>query len=73
MDSRGMGLVLERQRDERVVIRHASGEELVVTVVELREGRVKLGFLGEKRSFSVHREEVQQRIDRGERRPPRAT
>ena len=55
-------LVLQRSKDERVVIRLA-GEEVVVVVVGVRDGKVRLGFDAPRR-VSIYRGEVQQAIDR---------
>jgi carbon storage regulator len=46
-------LVLTRQRDERIMI----GEDIVITVVEIRRGHVRLG-IDAPASVPVHREEV---------------
>ena len=50
-------LVLSRKKGERIRINH----EIEVTVVELRNGQVKLGFVGPA-DIPIHREEVFQRI-----------
>lgn len=50
-------LVLSRARGEQVVI----GQSLIVTVLEVRGDRVKLGFEGPP-EISIHRQEVHQRI-----------
>lgn len=46
-------LVLSRKRDESVII----GDEIRVTVVEIRGDKVRLGFSG-PRDIDIHREEV---------------
>ncbi len=46
-------LVLSRQRDETIVI----GDEIEVTVVDIRGDKVRLGITAPK-SISVHRKEV---------------
>lgn len=51
-------LVLTRRRDESLVI----DGHIVVTVVEIRADRVKLGVTA-PRSMPVHRKEIQERID----------
>jgi carbon storage regulator len=51
-------LVLSRKKDERIMI----GENIEVTVVEIRGDRVKLGFVGPS-EVPIHREEVFRRID----------
>lgn len=50
-------LVLSRKKGERIRINH----EIEITVVELRNGQVKLGFVGPA-DIPIHREEVFQRI-----------
>jgi carbon storage regulator len=51
-------LVLSRKQGERVLI----GQEIEITVLEVRGSRVKLGFRGPV-EVPIHREELQQRID----------
>ncbi len=46
-------LVLSRQVDEKIII----GEDIVITVVEIRRGLVRLG-IDAPRNVTVHREEV---------------
>lgn len=46
-------LVLSRKRGERIVI----GESIVITVVEIRGDKVRLGIVAPK-DVPVHREEV---------------
>jgi carbon storage regulator len=55
-------LVLNRKIDEQVVI----GRNITVTVLEIKQGRVRLG-VSAPREVSIHREEVALRI--GEDRP----
>ena len=50
-------LVLSRKVGERIVI----GDGITVEVVELRDGKVRLGVVAD-RQVSVHREEVWQAI-----------
>jgi len=52
-------LVLSRKRDEKVVI----GNSIVVTVVEVRGDKVRLGFQA-PREIPIHRHEVWQAIQR---------
>ena len=54
-------LVLSRKKGERVII----GGEVEVTVLEIRAGKVKLGFGGPP-EVSIHREEVRDRIQKVE-------
>lgn len=55
-------LVLSRQRNESVVITAPRGKQIVVTVVEIRGDKVRLGFEADK-SIEINRNEVQERID----------
>ncbi len=50
-------LVLSRKQNERIII----GDQIAVTVVEIRGDRVKLGFVG-PHEVPIHREEVFRRI-----------
>ena len=52
-------LVLTRKRDERIVI----GDDIVITVVEIRGGKVKLGVEAPS-CVSVHRHEIYDAIKR---------
>jgi carbon storage regulator CsrA len=58
-------LVLSRKTQESVVVGDADGVEqvLTVTVLEIRGGKVKLGF--EAAGLPVHRREVWDRIRAG--------
>jgi carbon storage regulator len=51
--------VLSRKKDESIVI----GGEIIITVVEVRGDKVRLGIQA-PRDVSVNREEVQAAIDR---------
>lgn len=51
-------MVLSRKRGQRVAI----GKHVVVTVLEVRDDRVKLGFVAPP-EMPVHREEVFWRIE----------
>ncbi len=51
-------LVLSRKKNERVII----GENIEVTVIDIRGDRVKLGFVG-PHDVPIHREEVYRRIE----------
>jgi carbon storage regulator CsrA len=55
-------LVLTRKNQESVVVGSGSGTEpmLTVTVLEIKAGKVKLGFKGDS-SVIVHRHEVWER------------
>jgi carbon storage regulator len=57
-------LVLSRKRGETVVI----GKNIEVTVLEVHEDRVKLGF-SSPADVTIHREEVYQRIRREQAAP----
>ena len=52
-------LVLNRKKGERVLI----GQDIYVTVLEVRGSRVRLGFECPK-EVSVHRQEVSEQISR---------
>lgn len=54
-------LVLTRKRDERIII----NKDIVITVVDIRGDRVRIGVEAPK-EVSIHRQEVQDAID-GER------
>jgi len=51
-------LVLSRKKNQRIMI----GDNIEVTVVDIRGDRVKLGFVGPQ-DVPIHREEVFRRID----------
>jgi carbon storage regulator len=53
-------LVLSRKQDETIVIDNG---RIVITVVELRGDKVRLGFQADK-SISIHRSEVHDAIQR---------
>lgn len=52
-------LVLSRQKDESIVI----GDDVEVTIVDVRGDKVRLGIMAPK-SISVHRREVYDAIQR---------
>ncbi len=52
-------LVLSRKRGQRVVI----GDDVTVTILEVRGDRVRLGFTAPG-EMPVHREELSRRIER---------
>jgi carbon storage regulator len=54
-------LVLSRKQNERVVI----GQDIVITVLETRDGRVRLGFEAPQ-GTPIHREEIFKRIAQAE-------
>lgn len=54
-------LVLSRHKDERIVI----GDDIVITVVEIRGDKCRIGIDAPK-SVSVHRQEIWAAIQRGE-------
>ena len=56
-------LVLTRKLNERIII----GDDITVTVVEIRDGTVRLGIEA-PRSIAVHREEVAMEIRDAKRR-----
>lgn len=55
-------LVLSRQRDESIII----GDNVVVTIVDVRGDKVKLGIEA-PREVTVHRQEVYEAIQRENR------
>lgn len=61
-------MVLTRRNSETICI---DGGRIVVTVVDIRGDRVRIGVTADK-SISVHRGEVQEEIDQ-ERDPDRGT
>jgi carbon storage regulator len=58
-------LVLSRKRDEQIMI----AENIVITVVEIRGGKVRLGIEAPK-DVPVHRKEVYEAIQRERGRKP---
>lgn len=56
-------LVITRKEEQRVMI----GDDIVVTVLEIRGNNVRLGFEGPS-EVSIHREEVWLEIHKGEPR-----
>jgi len=54
-------LVLTRKTNESIII----GEDIVLTVIEIRSDRVRLGIKAPK-EVSVHRREIYEAIKRGE-------
>jgi carbon storage regulator len=58
-------LVLSRQRDESIMI----GENVVVTIVDIRGDKVRLGIQAPK-EVPVHRQEVREKILLEGRRGP---
>jgi carbon storage regulator len=55
-------LVLSRHRDEKIII----GDNIIVTVVDIRRDRVRLGITAPAH-IPVHREEVYEAIQREQR------
>lgn len=55
-------LVLSRHRNESIMI----GDNVVVTVIDIRGDKVRLGVAAPK-AFPVHRQEVYETIQREER------
>ena len=52
-------LVLQRKKNESIVI----GDDIVITIVEVRDGKVRLGIEAPK-DVAVHRREVYEAIKR---------
>lgn len=63
-------LVLTRRQNESIVIARGTPYESRVTVAQIREGKVRLGFEAADH-VTVHRHEVQKAVD-GEGREPAA-
>lgn len=61
-------LVLSRQRDESIII----GENIVITVVDIRGDKVRLGIQAPT-EIPVHRQEVFEAIQRDEREQGQGT
>ena len=59
-------LVLSRHRDEAIVINGGTDDEIVITVVDIRGDKVRLG-ISAPIEIPVHRLEVQAAIDRERR------
>lgn len=55
-------LVLSRQKDESIII----GDDIVITIVDVRGDKVRLGITAPKH-ISVHRREVYDAIQREKR------
>jgi carbon storage regulator len=53
-------LILDRKRDQKIMI----GDEIVLTVVEIRYGSVRIGIEADP-SIPIHREEVAEKIVKG--------
>lgn len=58
-------LVLSRQRDESIII----GDDIVVTVVDIRGDKVRLGIQAPI-EIPVHRQEVYEAIQKENQQPP---
>ncbi len=59
-------LVLSRQRDESIII----GDNIVVTIVDIRGDKVRLG-INAPTEIPVHRQEIYEAIQRENRRATR--
>ncbi len=57
-------LVLSRHRDESIIIGNPGPGQVVVTVVEIRGDKVRLGIEADTQ-IPVHRQEVYEAIQRG--------
>jgi carbon storage regulator len=56
-------LVLSRYRNEKIVIGEPGPNQVVITIVDIRGDKVRLGINADK-SIPVHREEVYEMIER---------
>jgi len=61
-------LVLSRHRDESIII----GDNIVVTIVDIRGDKVRLGIEAPN-DVSVHRREVYDAIKRNEQKAPKCS
>jgi carbon storage regulator len=61
-------IVISRKKNEGVVL----GDDIVVTVIEIRDDEVRLG-VELPRDCTRHRQEVYEAINRVEQREPRVT
>lgn len=61
-------LVLSRHRDESVIVTHPDGTKITIQVVDIRGDKVRLGF-DAPQNVSVHRQEVQEAIEREAKKP----
>ena len=52
-------LVISRKQDETIVI---DGGRVVITIIETRQGNVKLG-IDAPSEITIHRGEIQERVD----------
>jgi carbon storage regulator len=63
-----MALVLSRHPEESIILTATEACTIKVTVCEVREGnKVRLAFTA-PRTVTIHREEVQEAVDREQRR-----
>jgi carbon storage regulator len=62
-------LILTRKIDEKIVI-DPDGSPVVVTVLDIRNGKVRLGVEAD-RAITIHRVEVQDAIERKRNDPER--
>ena len=63
-------LVLTRKLGEEIIVTDDRGRRLKLAVLEMRSGQVKLGLTA-SREFTIHRSEIQERVDAGLDREPR--
>lgn len=59
-------LVLSRHRDEQIIITCPDGTRIVITVVDIRGDKTRLGIAAPI-EYSVHRNEIQAQVDAGDR------
>lgn len=60
-------LVLARRIDERIVINPGCPDEIVITVTDLQDGKVRLGFSASE-DVVIYREELWRQIQREARK-----
>jgi carbon storage regulator CsrA len=51
-------LVLTRLKDESIVVIIPGGQEIRITIVDIERGKVKIGFEGDRQTFSIFRSEL---------------
>lgn len=65
-------LVLSRKRNERIIVTdRRTGDRLTIAVVDIRGDKARIG-LEASDDYAIHREEVQDQIDAGDRGRPAA-
>jgi carbon storage regulator len=55
-------LVLSRKAQEKIVVTCGDGRRIIITLIEIRGDKVRLGFEADS-EIVIHRLEIQQEID----------